>query len=271
MRLSLRALIVLVLLLGALVGWVVRSARVQRDAVAAIQRAGGTVDYEWDLKNLQRVPNGAPPWPKWLVRLVGVDYFGNVVAVYLPNRCSDQELAHIGKLPRLEWLQISRGDITDRGLENMKGLTGLKVLIIQRTKTTDAGFAHMKNLTAVEVLRIDTSQCTDAGLQHFRGMAHLKVLGIANTKASIAEVCRLPAADGLKEIMLGNKAISDSDLVLLSRLKGLKQIGVRRTMVAKDDIPTLKQRFPDLATGRIPNPMPSGGAERLKLTHLGPF
>jgi hypothetical protein len=50
LRFSVRGLIVLVLVVGAGLGWTVRSARIQRDAVAAIERAGGSVGYhfQWD-------------------------------------------------------------------------------------------------------------------------------------------------------------------------------------------------------------------------------
>ena len=48
LRFSVRGLIVLVLLIGCWMGWLVRSARIQRDAVAAIKDAGGTVSYEWE-------------------------------------------------------------------------------------------------------------------------------------------------------------------------------------------------------------------------------
>jgi hypothetical protein len=49
LRLSVRDLIVVVLVMGAWPGWLVRSAQIQREAVAAITRAGGSVRYssEW--------------------------------------------------------------------------------------------------------------------------------------------------------------------------------------------------------------------------------
>jgi hypothetical protein len=50
---SLRALMVLVLACGAGLAWLVRSARIQRDAVAAIENAGGSVAYEWRQINLR--------------------------------------------------------------------------------------------------------------------------------------------------------------------------------------------------------------------------
>ncbi len=43
LRLSVRSLIVVVVLIGATLGWIARSARLQREAVAAILKAGGHV------------------------------------------------------------------------------------------------------------------------------------------------------------------------------------------------------------------------------------
>jgi hypothetical protein len=48
LRLSIRRLIVLVLLIGLGLGWMVRSAHTQRDAVTAIRKAGGLVKYDWE-------------------------------------------------------------------------------------------------------------------------------------------------------------------------------------------------------------------------------
>ena len=42
LRLSLRGMMVLVLVVGGWLGWLIRSAKIQHEAVAAIQRGGGT-------------------------------------------------------------------------------------------------------------------------------------------------------------------------------------------------------------------------------------
>ena len=59
-RLSVRGLIILVLVIGGGLGWVVRSAQLQREAVAAIQRAGGRVKYDWEWKSRSPIHNGRP-------------------------------------------------------------------------------------------------------------------------------------------------------------------------------------------------------------------
>jgi hypothetical protein len=78
LRFSVRGLIVLVLVIGGWFGWIVRSARLQREAVAAITKAGGTVTYNWEWRNGKSTPGGKPWAPKRLVDLLGVDYFGHV-------------------------------------------------------------------------------------------------------------------------------------------------------------------------------------------------
>ena len=47
LRISVRGLIILVLVIGGWLGWAVHNARIQREAVAAVERAGGEVMYDW--------------------------------------------------------------------------------------------------------------------------------------------------------------------------------------------------------------------------------
>jgi hypothetical protein len=56
-RFSVRAMIVLVVVVGCGLGWVVHRARVQRDAVSALLRMGGrgtVVLYDWEYKDGNR-------------------------------------------------------------------------------------------------------------------------------------------------------------------------------------------------------------------------
>jgi hypothetical protein len=55
LRFSVRGLIVLVMVIGCWLGWIVQGAHVQRDAVAAIRRAGGEVEYDCYWSNGRRV------------------------------------------------------------------------------------------------------------------------------------------------------------------------------------------------------------------------
>ncbi len=81
LRFSVRGLLVLVLVIAAALGWLVRGARTQRHAVAAIERAGGSVGYHSGWTH-SPFPDAQEWWaPKWLVDAIGIDYFDLVDSV----------------------------------------------------------------------------------------------------------------------------------------------------------------------------------------------
>src|SRR5262245_18436540 len=89
-RLSVRAWMVVVLLVVGGLGWAVYRAQVQRGAVASIVQGGGSVKYDWQWMDLRILPNGglipAPPkglpaWRRWLIERLGADSFGDVKEV----------------------------------------------------------------------------------------------------------------------------------------------------------------------------------------------
>ena len=174
LRISVRAVLLLVLLIGCLLGWMVRAARIQRDAVAAIEGAGGRVDYDWEWEN--GFPKNDGPWaPEWLVDRLGIDYFGSVVHVEFSvfshdmtgveiggleaslqsyRRRFDVALAHVGRLRRLEELELSISEVTDAGLKHLMGLTALKKLDLENTNVTDGGVQELQMaLPKLEILR----------------------------------------------------------------------------------------------------------------------
>ena len=82
-RFRVRALVLVVPLIGLWLACLVRSARFQHDAVAAIRMAHGRVWYEWQYREGMSSTSwvGDPTAPRWLVDRPGVDFFGSVVAV----------------------------------------------------------------------------------------------------------------------------------------------------------------------------------------------
>ncbi len=137
LRISVRGLIVLVLIIGAGLGWIVNGARIQREAVAAIRRDGGVVLYDWE-RNGQWQWNGQsyesdgePGAPRWLVDRLGVDYFGHVVSVALREPGSPSALRNIGRLSHVKILDLHGPFVTDAGLEHLEGLPALGLLDVR--------------------------------------------------------------------------------------------------------------------------------------------
>ncbi len=154
-RLSVRALIVVVLAIGVGLGWVVHRARTQRMAVAAIQRAGGKVEYDWEWTDKSTSPPTKPakPWPKWLVDAVGVDYLADVVSIQLnvtltnPVPVTDDLMREVGRLGRLKSLGFYSCDqVTDAGLAHLGHLSSLRYLVIGSRNISDAGLGSLRDL-----------------------------------------------------------------------------------------------------------------------------
>ena len=116
---SVRRVIVVVVIIAAPMAWISNGARVQREVVTAIEKAGGKVwyDFEWS-------DGGAsgeiPIWPEWLVKALGPDYFGHVVSVSFTSRATDAELIQVAKLERVERLDLYGSDVSDRGVMPLK-------------------------------------------------------------------------------------------------------------------------------------------------------
>ena len=154
LRLSVRALMVLVLIFAVWLGWLVRSARIQRNAVAAIERAYGSVDFDWQVvhaapsgpgfdpirlgfcpDDVFSVDENRRPWaPEWLVERLGPDYFGNVHTVYLGNTDQDLDptrvdttaiMAEVARLDRVEclWFDQAYRPVSEAAIAHVGRLT----------------------------------------------------------------------------------------------------------------------------------------------------
>src|SRR5271170_2838248 len=78
--LSIRALMVVVLLMAIGLGWIINRARTQRKAVEAVQKAGGFVVYDWqDPLMGSLISTAGPKVPRWCLQLFGPEFFQDVV------------------------------------------------------------------------------------------------------------------------------------------------------------------------------------------------
>jgi hypothetical protein len=160
-----RGLIVLLLVIAAVLGLVVRQAHIQRNAVAAIARAGGSVKCDWEWSNRNKIPGGTPPAPLRFVDQIGVDYFGHVTAVEFPMypSATDATLAEIGcRTPHYRYSMPTR--VTKRRRDGASEATdGSLDPRTRRNHVTDAGLAHLTVSIYFESLYLGDTRVTDAG------------------------------------------------------------------------------------------------------------
>lgn len=104
------------------------------------------------------------------------------------------------------WLNLSRTEITDRGLARLAKYPQLRRLNLSRTKVGDAGLQHLASLERLEYLNLYDTQVTDAGLRHLRGLANLRKLYLWQSKVTGAGAAQLREALPGVDIDLGDYA-----------------------------------------------------------------
>ena len=130
---SLRGLLLLILAIALWLGWIVQMSRQQREAVAALQKFGGFVHYDWEFVNGPvKVPQGnslwMPSWgkftpgrkplaPSWMRRALGDEYFQSIAHVSLyvdiKKQSADATWVNMGPaddaLRKLQFTQAQQG------------------------------------------------------------------------------------------------------------------------------------------------------------------
>ncbi len=124
-----------------------RCEKLCREAVAAIRNAGGHVHYDsgWT-ENTTGRPR-MPSAPDWLLDSLGFDYFAHVDGVAFAKRGSDEDLVHVGRLPRITYLTLIDTNVTDAGLANLREMKSLVEVSIPDTRISDAGLANLTGST----------------------------------------------------------------------------------------------------------------------------
>jgi hypothetical protein len=228
-RFSLRTLLMVVVLLSVPMGWFalkMRQAERQRQAVEAIQKAGGYVAYDYEFYG------SGPPGPAWLRRLLCEDFFANVVLVHFSMRFGDGYMVHLKGLTGLEWLELTGTQVTDGGLEHLRGLTKLDSLELSDTQITDAGLEHLKGLTKLEDLNLSNTQVTDAGLEYLEVLRNLRILELSSTQVTDAGLENLKGLTKLKYLDLRETQVTDEGIKDLQ--KALPNCEIRHKAVAAD-------------------------------------
>ncbi len=199
LRFSVRGLIIVVLVIGVWLAWIVRCARIQREAVAALQTAGGTVHYNgerrvpWDGPDEFTIYGARPMAPPWLIDLVGIDYFCHVSAVelYRPKLATNATLGRIACMTQLLELHISGASRIYTRARHSKGWTELDTMNLKHSQITDIGMEHLKRLTMLSKLDLSNTQISDVGLAHLKALTELTFLDFSDNEITDSGLARL--------------------------------------------------------------------------------
>ncbi len=249
---SLRSLLLFVVVCAIPCSWVaVRRERAwrQRQAVKAIEtpRASGlngSVWYDYEIgPSGFPVPGAEPPYPRWMRRALGDDFFADVVEADAPcnfgcehlenlprlrrlvlrgKEFGDEDLQHLAGLKELRSLKLSRSSVGDAGLQRLEKLTQLQELNLSATiNVTDAGLKSLGRLGRLRSLNLGCTGITDAGLRHIRTLRELERLDLAFTHVGDAGLENLEGLANLQDLALECTRVTDAGL---EHLKGLSQL-----------------------------------------------
>jgi hypothetical protein len=165
---SLRSFLIVTVICALASAWIARQIerkRNERESVEAIVKLGGWVVYDY-------VHDGKaanPPGPAWLRKLVGDNFFGEVVYVSLGSnsKVTGADWAKLEQLPDIETLDLSGSDVTDDDLVHLKGFSQLQGLRLVRTKVSDAGLEHLKGLTNLQWISVNGTRIAATGAKEF--------------------------------------------------------------------------------------------------------
>ena len=187
-------------------------ARRQRAVVRAIWGSGGYV------ARLYERPAAEALTPGWYRTLFGDDFMDPVVAVRLAGTdVGDDDLIRIGKLKRLQMLDLRDTRISDAGLRHLRGLRDLKLLVLTGTKVSDRGLSELENMPQLEVLCLEETKITDAGLQQLGGLANLKWLNVSGNQITDAGLACLRQFPLLEVLIVDSCPISQEGARELER------------------------------------------------------
>jgi hypothetical protein len=261
LKISLRTMMLVVLVVGLWLSRQVHMAREQRAAVAAVQKYGGWVHYDYEFVNGKLTPGRNPRAPRWLRRLLADEFFQNVQQVSLVYDRStgrrhdndnvvpcDDVLARISSLPGLKVLLLKETQATDEGLKRIGKMSGLEELYIWDAKSvTDAGVVCLATLENLRKIHINGSNLTDDSLAALSRLPRIESLSLQQNHFTDDGLAQLAGQESLKELYigLGDVGVTDSGIARLQHFKKLEVLDLQNSQVTARGVSQL-QSLPNL-------------------------
>jgi hypothetical protein len=259
--LSLRGMMVLILVVGGLMGWKARRASLQRRAVARIERLQGNLVYDWQPQGVFPTPaaTAEPPGPKWLRKMLGDEYFQEVVGVTIPGLGgpharrpspddpvdSPERQAYREKVRRN---QEAEKALAKDELSCLEGLDRIETLTLHRPPLKSEGLARLGRLTSLKELTIHwalnaeglTQVAKLSNLEQLHLYAHFK-LGDDSKLALLERLPRLKSLTLFKiDASIVADKITDASLARLGQLQHLNSLTLDGSEVTDAGLAHLK-------------------------------
>jgi internalin A len=263
-RFSLRTSLLGLTVLCVCLALTVNAARRQREAVAAILKAGGSIKFDcqcvpqprpWNPDQVSWHNEPQPHRPLWLSKLLGDEYFHDVLQViFQENVIPEADFEQLAKLPKVRWLYLIGRPVNPGGGSGFTGgvkmetneprrqrlvqdsdlaviqkLTQLQTLGIYPAAIEGPGLAYLENLRRLKHLLLFQTPLGNAGMEHIGRMTWLTTLTLNDTRITDAGLLQLQNLTELKDIDVSNTRITGEGFKNLNRLRNLDSLELQGT------------------------------------------
>ena len=188
---SLRLMLVLITAFAVWLGWQNSRSTIQRRAVEELKGAGASVVYDFQIDaSGNSVPDASISAPRWLVNVLGEDFFARVIGINAHNNkpsattTMDDALVALDSLPSVKYVHLGGSGVTDGGLQHISKLTSLERLGLEYTKVTNEGIAKLRNSRSLRRLYLNGLRIDDDGVSQLEGLSNLEVVEVEGTKVT---------------------------------------------------------------------------------------
>jgi hypothetical protein len=155
---------------------------------------------------------------------------------------SDAGLAEVAKFPNLVKLNLLACTlITDNGLAAIKDLQKLEVLVLERCTISDAGLIHLRKLSNLRILNLNQTAVTDAAFLKLTptSLAHLEELYLTSVKVDGSCFRRVSLGDSLRVLVAGGTSLG-LNLDILKTHRNLEEVNLYGAQVSDKTVVALK-------------------------------
>jgi len=223
---------------------------------------------------------GAPRWLRSWISDGWLEEFDNqfdeVIEINLFGaEPSDDALAGLTVLPKLQLLTLSGTGITDTQARYFRALPELTVLDLQETQVSDSTLRSIARSQKLQDLNLAGTKITDAGLEYFARLPMLERLILDETEVTDIGMKHLARLTALTELSLNNTRVTDAGLACIAGLSKLERLSLINTVVSDHSLPYLT-KFPELTRlsldgTRVTSPGLAQLQATTKLTYLSPL
>jgi WD40 repeat protein len=253
LRFSLRAMLLIVAIVAVWLGFKTRDARNQRTALTAIRQAGGTPYFDYQLvNNTNWNLNATPPGPDWLRKIVGEEYFEEVVGVGFEKRSVPpdefgellKQLCRAGSIKMFSAIETQRSSKSPRRIYELRqnqaaNPSASRPGILQAlssaffhapgTQILDVMLEPIGKIESLESLYLANNAISDVGLKQLQNLRRLETLDLSDTDIKGPGLQYLPIK--LTQLDLRDTSIDDAALEHVGKLINLEHLNLSGTAI----------------------------------------